>query len=80
MLFLNVTLSFTFVCIQKNYNCDSPNNTPNCAFTQKNSENENTCNILMNEVWMEDEPFLEPQENGNLQENENLQIEKTRNL
>jgi hypothetical protein len=34
----------------------------------------------MNEVWMEDEPFLEPQENGNLQENENLQIEKTRNL
>jgi hypothetical protein len=30
----------------------------------------------MNEVRMEDEHFLEPQENVNLQENESLQIEK----
>jgi len=34
----------------------------------------------MNEVRMEDEHFLEPQENVNLQENESLQIEKNRNL
>jgi hypothetical protein len=33
----------------------------------------------MNEVRMEDEPLLEPQENINLQENENLQIERSRN-
>jgi hypothetical protein len=30
----------------------------------------------MNEVRMEDEHLLEPQENVNLQENESLQIEK----
>jgi hypothetical protein len=30
------------------------------------SENENTCDIFMNEVKMEDEPLLEPQENVNL--------------
>ncbi len=66
--------------IQKNYNCDSPNSPPNCAFTQQSSENENTYDIFMNEVRMEDEPFLEPQENINSQENESLQIKKSGNL
>ncbi len=62
--------------IQKNYHCDNPNSPPNCAFTQQSFENENTCDLFMNEVRMEDEHFLEPQENVNLQENESLQIEK----
>ncbi len=47
---------------------------------EKFFEDENTCDIFMNEVRMEDEHFLEPQENVNLQENESLQIEKNRNL
>jgi hypothetical protein len=44
------------------------------------SEIENTCDILMNEVRMEDEPLLEPQENINLEENESFQIEGNKNL
>jgi hypothetical protein len=47
---------------------------------EQSSKNENTCDIFMNEMRMEDEPLLEPQENINLQENENLQIERNRNL
>jgi len=31
------------------------------------SKNKNTCDIFLNEVRMEDEPLLEPKENGNLQ-------------
>jgi hypothetical protein len=38
------------------------------------SENENICDILMNEVRMEDEPLLGLQENVNLEENESFQI------
>ncbi len=30
-------------------------------------ENKNTCDIFMNEIRIEDEPLLEPQENVNLQ-------------
>jgi hypothetical protein len=30
-------------------------------------ENENTCDIFMTEIRMENEPLLEPQENVNLQ-------------
>ncbi len=30
------------------------------------SENENACDIFMNEVKMEDEPLLEPQKNVSL--------------
>jgi hypothetical protein len=44
------------------------------------SEIESTCDILMNEVRMEDEPLLEPQENINLEENESFQIEGNKNL
>jgi hypothetical protein len=33
---------------------------------EQSSENENTCDIFMNEVNMEDEPLLELQENINL--------------
>jgi len=47
---------------------------------EQSSKNENTCDIFMNEVKMEDEPLLELQENINLQENENFQIEGSRNL
>jgi hypothetical protein len=46
---------------------------------EQSSKNENTCDIFMNEVRMENEPLLKPQENINLQENENLQIERSRN-
>jgi len=44
------------------------------------SENENTCDILMNEVRMEDELLLELQENESLEENESFQTEGNRNL
>ncbi len=41
-------------------------------------ENENTCDIFMNEIKMEDEPLLEPEENGSYQENESLQTKGNR--
>jgi hypothetical protein len=34
----------------------------------------------MNEVRMEDEPLLEPQENVNFQENESIQTKGSRNI
>jgi hypothetical protein len=40
---------------------------------EQSSKNENTCDIFMNEIRMEDEPLLE------LQENESLQAKGNRN-
>ncbi len=34
---------------------------------EQSFKNENACDIFMNEVKMEDEPLLEPQENGSAQ-------------
>ncbi len=42
-------------------------------FLEQYSENENTFDIFMNEVRMEDEPLIELEENGN------VQIEGSRN-
>jgi hypothetical protein len=47
---------------------------------EKYFENENTCDILMNDVKMKDEPFLKPQKNVNLEENENFQTKGNMNL
>jgi hypothetical protein len=33
MLILNMVLNFMFICNQKNYKCDRPNNPPIHAFT-----------------------------------------------
>jgi hypothetical protein len=41
---------------------------------EQSFESENTCNIFMNEVKMEDEPLQKPKENAN------VQIEGSRNL
>jgi hypothetical protein len=45
---------------------------------EKVFENENTCDIFMNEIKMEDEPLLEAEENGSCQENESLQTKGNR--
>jgi hypothetical protein len=47
---------------------------------EKSSENENTCDILINEVKMKDESLLKPKKNVNLEENESFQRKGNMNL